>query len=180
MQAAANGDEAAFASLFHAYYPLLCTHVFKITRSLPVTEEIVQDVFLKIWMGRESLTGIQSFKAFVWVMARNLSLNALKKMAREQNIKQQYYHTAAHDAADDETAFYHTLIDEAIAQLPPQQQKVYLLSRREKMKQAEIAENMGITLSTVKKYMQRAVDSITSYVRKNSHLMTIVLLLLKN
>lgn len=175
------GNEEAFTRLFHAYYPLLSTHVFRITQSLPVTEEIVQDVFLKIWMGRESLTQVQSFKAFVWVMARNLSFNALKKIAREQTVKQSYQRSgAAAHTTEEHTEFYHTLIDEAIALLPPQQQKVYLLSRQEKWKQAEIAANMGITLSTVKKYMQRAVDSITTYVRNNGELLLLTALLLLN
>ncbi len=180
LQQAATGNEEAFTQLFNNYYPLLSTLVYRLTRSLPSTEEIVQDVFLKIWMGREALSGIVSFKAFLWVVAKNHTLNTLRKIAREQaqqaQYRQQAVHSNPHPADDELPDYYHTLIDEAIALLPAQQQKVYLLSRHERMKQAEIAQAMGLTVATVKKYMQLAVESISRYVRRHATLLWPVVL----
>lgn len=179
LQQAAAGSEEAFTQLFNTYYPLLSTLVYRLTRSLPATEEIVQDVFLKIWMGREALAGIVSFRAFLWVVAKNHTLNTLRKIAREQARQAQYRQQAADshpDPADELPDYYHTLIDEAIALLPAQQQKVYLLSRHERMKQAEIAAAMGLTVATVKKYMQLAVESISRYVRRHATLLWPVVL----
>ncbi|WP_295119404.1 sigma-70 family RNA polymerase sigma factor [uncultured Chitinophaga sp.] len=167
-----ESDETAFSVLFHSYYPLLSTQVYRITRSLPETEEIVQDVFFKIWMSRETLQFVQDFKPYLWVMAKNQSLNVLKKMARERTNQETYLRTGQHEAADlpDPSLVFHSLIDEAIAKLPPQQQKVFLLSRRERLKQAEIAGQMGITVSTVKKYIQLATEFISQYIKERYQL----------
>ncbi len=173
----AKGDETAFTVLFNRYYPLLSTHVFRITRSAPETEEIVQDVFFKIWMTRESLTAITAFRPYLWVIAKNRALNALQKMARERTNRAGYLQEFQETDAPDTVHDLYSLIDEAIEQLPPQQQKVYKLGRQERLKQAEIADQMGITVSTVKKYTQLAVISITDYIREK-HLVSIPLILL--
>lgn len=173
------GDEAAFTVLFNLYYPLLSTHVFRITRSLPETEEIVQDVFFKIWMTRESLGNIAAFRPYLWVMAKNRALNALQKTARERNNRTAYLQEYTETEKDDDLHTLHSLIDEAIHHLPPQQKKVYLLSRRQRLRQAEIAAQTGLTVPTVKKYMQLAVAAISDYIKERHPLITIPLLLLR-
>ena len=162
-------DETAFTVLFNNYYPLLSTHVYRITRSLPETEEIVQDVFCKIWISRESLLYIERFKPYLWVIAKNQALNALKKKVRERNNQQTWFRDE-YRSEEEGDIDYHSLIDEAIAKLPPQQQKVFLLSRREGFKQAAIAARMGLTLSTVKKYIQLATEFISNYIRERYHI----------
>ncbi|HEY8916202.1 MAG TPA: sigma-70 family RNA polymerase sigma factor [Chitinophaga sp.] len=173
------GDEAAFTVLFNLYYPLLSTHVFRITRSLPETEEIVQDVFFKIWMTRESLGNITAFRPYLWVMAKNRALNALQKTARERSNRTAYLQEYTETEKDDDLHTLHSLIDEAIHHLPPQQKKVYLLSRRQRLRQAEIAAQTGLTVPTVKKYMQLAVAAISDYIKERHPLITIPLLLLR-
>lgn len=167
-----ESDETAFTVLFNTYYPLLSTHVFRITRSLPETEEIVQDVFFKIWMSRESLQSVEQFRPYVWVIAKNYALNALKKKARERNNKETWLKNEPQSETDtvDPQLAYHSLIDEAISNLPPQQQRVFILSRKDRLKQAEIAEQMGLTLSTVKKYVQLATESISIYIKERYHI----------
>ncbi|SEL32105.1 RNA polymerase sigma-70 factor, ECF subfamily [Chitinophaga rupis] len=173
------GDEAAFTLLFNQYYPLLSTHVFRITRSLPETEEIVQDVFFKIWMTRESLGNIAAFRPYLWVMAKNRALNALQKTARERSNRTAYLQEYTETEKEDDLHTLHSLIDEAIHHLPPQQKKVYLLSRRQRLRQAEIAAQTGLTVPTVKKYMQLAVAAISDYIKERHPLITIPLLLLR-
>lgn len=173
----AAGDEAAFTQLFHRYYPLLSTHIFRITRSAEETEEIVQDVFFKIWMSRESLTGITAFRPYLWVIARNRALNALQKMARERSNRAAYTQSFTETESPDHLPQLYSLIDEAIRQLPPQQQQVYRLGRQERLRQAEIAERMGLTVATVKKYMQLAVLSVSAYIR-DKHLVSLPVVLL--
>jgi len=165
----AQGDEQAFRVLFGAYHQLLAAHVYRLTESMELAEEIVQDVFLKIWMSREALAEVHHFHAYLFVVSKHQALNALRKIARERSRQRTWANdTAVAEAAhvDDRTSFYN-LIDEAIRQLPPQQQKVYLLSRHDHLKYREIAEQMGISPETVKKYMQLAIASISAYVRDN-------------
>lgn len=179
LQSVSEGDETAFARLFNEWYPLLSTLILRLTRSEILTEEIVQDVFLKVWMGREALVYVDRFKPFLWVMAKHLAIDALRKTAARHARESQYQSEFLRKSSADDEPDYHTLIDEAVARLPPQQQRVYLLSRRNRLKQAEIAKMMGISVATVKSYMQLSVHSITHYVKEKAGLGVAVIIILK-
>jgi len=164
----AQGDEQAFRLLFGAYHQPLALHVYRLTESAELTEEVVQDVFLKIWMSREALTEVQRFPAYLFTISKNHTLNALRSIARERARRRHWaQELPAEETGTDEQGYYFSLIDDAIPQLPAQQQKVYLLSRHEGLKHREIAQQMGISPETVKKYMQLAIASISSYVREH-------------
>lgn len=163
----AEGDERAFCVLFEQYHRLLATHVMRITRSQELTEEIVQDVFLKIWMSREALSGIQDLRAYLYIVSKNQALNSLKKAARERVIlsdKDWELVESSFSVSQSEEPDRYDLIDEAINRLPPRQQTVYLLSRHERKKYSEIADQLGLSRETVKKYLQLATESISAYI----------------
>lgn len=167
----AEGDERAFRTLFEKYHGILATHIMRITRLQESTEEIVQDVFLKIWMSRETLSEIQDVHAYLYIVSKNHALDSLKKTARNRVsfsdadwklVEKSLVHTEYEDEGP------LGLIDEAIDRLPPQQKKVFLLSRQERKKYSEIADQLGISRETVKKYLQLATVSISTYVLENS------------
>jgi DNA-directed RNA polymerase specialized sigma24 family protein len=79
----AEGDEAAFAQLYNYWVPHLTSFIFRITKSRDISCEVVQDVFLKIWINRETLVEIKSFKSFLFVISKNHAINAFKKAMRE-------------------------------------------------------------------------------------------------
>lgn len=163
----AEGDERAFRALFEQYHRLLATYIMRITRSQELTEEIVQDVFLKIWMSRETLSEIQDLQAYLYIVSKNHALNGLKKIARERitfsdtdwNLLEKSF-----IQAESEEPIHYGLIDEAIDRLPPRQQTVYLLSRHERKKYTEIADQLSLSRETVKKYLQLATESISTYI----------------
>lgn len=165
----AEGDENAFGQLFKAYYNQLGEFIMRITESEPLTQEIVQDVFLKIWINRSSLAEIDSFKAYLLVVARNHAFNCLKQIAREKSRKKEWINTVLYHASNnvEEATTIDTgnLIDEAVELLPPQQKKVYTLSRRDGMKQQEIASELNISLETVKKHMVLALRFLKNNLR---------------
>lgn len=163
----ATGDELAFSALLKKYHQLLGTYVLRFTRSRELTEEIVQDVFMKIWVNKEMLTTVADFRAYLFVLTKNHVLNCLKKQARERLLTTSLDALPViPDVRDPLTTNTHyELIDEAIDQLPPQQQKVYLMSRHERLKYAEIALRLNISRETVKKYLQISSDSIAAYIR---------------
>ncbi|GEP97600.1 RNA polymerase sigma factor [Chitinophaga cymbidii] len=166
----AEGNESAFRELMHVYQPLLLTYVFQLTKSVSNAEEIVQDVFLKIWMGREALADVQRFKGYLFIVCRNYALDQLRKIARERELAARWESEQAqldkYPPADTETpAAIFTLLDEAVNRLPPQQQKVYLLARRDGLPHAEIARQTGLSVLTVKKYMKLAIAAITAFIR---------------
>lgn len=175
----AMGSEKAFAELFHAYHPALGEFVLQLTDSREQTEEIIQDVFVKIWTDRQDTARIVNFTAYLFILTRNYTLNRIRKLVNERKRQQQY--EAYEATVSQSTIDSHleeqrlSLIDKAVILLPPQQQKVYLLSRREGLKYVEIAKEMDISKETVKKYLQLANQSITQFVKEHGEVMVILL-----
>lgn len=159
-----TGDQRAFTALFDAYYKQLGAYVFQLTESLPVTEEIVQDVFIKIWVKKETIAEVKSFKNYLFILCRNQTFDALRKKAKqhvfqqklEQFLKEESELAELSSPAD----VYREWIDQAVAKLPPQQQKVYILSRYERLKHEEISAKLQLSTETVKKHVQHAVRFI--------------------
>lgn len=175
----ANGDEHAFSELFNTHHQLLGAHIFRITDSVELAEEVVQDVFLKIWMSRETLTTVQNFRAYLFVISKNHALNCLRKVAKERIHQKTLEENILPFATEENPGLdgYYSLLDEAIDHLPPQQQKVYLLSRHNRLKYDEIASQMGLSRETVKKYLQGATHSITAFVQSNMDISAMIILI---
>lgn len=168
LQLVAKGNERAFRQLFNQYHHWLGTHIFRITKSHELAEEVVQDVFLKIWTNRTALSDVADFKAYLYVISKNHALNCLKKTAHEKSIttalSDTNYEITGDDIAEENERYM--LVDEAIDHLPAQQRIVYLLSRHERLQYAEIADRLSLSRETVKKYLKISSDSISCYIRK--------------
>lgn len=79
----AEGNEQAFAQVFHAYRDKLFAFIFRLSGSRAIAEDVVQDIFLKIWLQREELSTIEYFNAFVFRMAQNHTINLLRRLSKE-------------------------------------------------------------------------------------------------
>jgi len=167
LQLVALGDEKAFRIVFNKYHNRLGAHLFRVTRSHELAQEVVQDIFLKIWINREELASIRNFKGYLYVISKNHALNCLKTNAIQNKLTTGLDENLdfGTDESQEENAHY-LLLDEAIDRLPPQQRQVYLMSRHERLKYTEIAARLSLSRETVKKYLQISSESITSYVRK--------------
>lgn len=177
----AQGDQIAFTQLFDAYHHALGAFVFGIIKSREVAEEVVLDVFLKIWTTREVLAEVQNFKAYLFTISRNAAISALRKAIRERTRQAQWEHEQSPmlPIEPDNRELYFNLIDEAIAQLTPQRKKIYLMSRQKGMKYEDIAKELGLSRFTVRAHIQQAVGSITVFLkdRVNKELMLTLMLL---
>lgn len=169
LQKVAQGDQQAFTLLFDLYYQNLGTYIYKVTESRELTEEIVQDVFIKIWEKRQILGDIDNFSAFLFVLSKNKTLDYLRKIAKERTRKLSLLKEMDEESyvIDDLSPIdeYSLIIEQTVAKLPQQQQKVYHLSRHEKLKYEEIAQRMGISKETVKKHMQLALTFLKQHVK---------------
>jgi RNA polymerase sigma-70 factor (ECF subfamily) len=182
LQRISKGDENAFSCLVNQYSDLLGNYIFGLTHSWEQAEEIVQDVFLKIWMTRESLSQVKNFRVWLYVVSKNQSLNALRKTIRDRIKRQEWQEDIAFantEHTDDCKEQQLGLIDQAITLLPQQQKRAYLLSRKNGLKYKEIGQEMNLSPQTVKKYIQIAVHSITKYIESNFELSLFLLLFLK-
>ena len=164
----AEGSERAFRILFDQHHQRLGVHIYRLTKSQEMAEEIVQDVFLKVWINKAALAEVQNFQAYLYVMSKNHALNCLKKIAHDRvlitELEEITYQMPDEESSEDHERYL--LIDEAIDHLPRQQQKVYLLSRHGRLKQAQIADELQLSRETVKKYLKIASESVSCYIRK--------------
>ncbi len=164
LRLAAGGNELAFTRLFHGYKYKLYGFVFRLTGSHASAEDVVQDIFEKLWKDRGLLLQVESFSSYVFRMAQNQALNGFKRMAREVVILKQLADAPANATS---TPQGHLALKEtrerlhnAIQQLPPQQKMVFLLSREEGIKHEEIARRLHITTGTVKNHMIQALRTL--------------------
>lgn len=160
----AHGNEDAFRSLFVLLRNKVYSYSFHFTRSVFTAEEITQEVFLNIWVNRESLPEINSIEAWVVTITRNLCFNQLKKKALEQKIKNSFINAETEGEENvDNYIFYKDQLQrlgEAINQLSPQQRLIFRLNRDQGMKNEEIARQLNISPNTVKTHMVTALRKI--------------------
>ena len=173
----AAGSSKAFRVLYSQWEPTLSSFIFQVTRSKIITAEIVQDVFLKIWMTRESLVEVKDFKAYLFVISKNRAINALKKSLADLERMKKYASEVPFNEQpeDDNDQIPFTLIDEAIDQLSPRQKEIFLLHRHERYSYREIAEQLGIGKESVKTHLSLAIKSIKNHIETK---ITLIILLI--
>jgi RNA polymerase sigma-70 factor (family 1) len=173
----AEGDQKAFAALFHLYHHRLGIYLYQLTSSKVFAEEIIQDVFCKVWEKRAELPALHNFQHWLFTVSKNHALNVLRKMVRERTERQIWEKQQLNlpQDADITAEDQLQLIDRAISQLPPQQKKVFILSRYQRRKYIEIAAELNLSKETVKTYLQIATSSIRKFV--NTHLPFLLVLL---
>jgi RNA polymerase sigma-70 factor (ECF subfamily) len=171
-----SGDERAFKEVFVAYYSPLSEYVLMLTKCSATTDEIIQDIFLKVWQNRTTLAGIEKFSAYLFILTKNYTLNALRKLLNDEKRKQKW--TMDQDEVtvslnlDDGfqcESNYEVVLRQAVESLPPQQRSVFTM-RMQGHKNHEIALKMDISPDSVKKYQQYALSRIKKYVKSADYL----------
>jgi RNA polymerase sigma-70 factor (ECF subfamily) len=178
----AQGDEEAFNTLFHAYVPRLHTLIMKVTRSEGVAKDIIQEVFLYLWIDRESLAEVEVPQHWIFKMAYNRSYTWLARQAsRNRKYSEfQQQNPAEGDDSPEHTVLLHEtarLIREATVLLPEQARKIFQLSRETGLKAAEVAEQLGISVQTVRNSLVRSVKFVKEYLAQHDILLPALLLL---
>jgi RNA polymerase sigma-70 factor (ECF subfamily) len=165
-----NGREDAFAQLFNVYKGNIYTVAYKFLKSPVLAEEIVQDVFLKVWLKRNEMALIKDFNAYLFIMARNFIFDRLKKAAYEVNARAGLNDQPLYTDDAEYLVRQHQcqqLLQLAIQQLPPQQKQVYLLAKEQGLSHDKIAEQMNLSRLTVKTHMAKALQAIRRYLNAN-------------
>lgn len=161
------GDEMAFGIVFNHYKNRIYSIAFKLLASTSIAEEIVQDVFLIIWLKRADLADIKNFSAYLFVLTRNNVYKALKQNARyyKSQILSEEDQLLMHNDTENSVMEkeYNLLLQKAINRLPLQQQKVYKLMKEQGLKRAEVANLLDIHPETIKSHMAQAMRSIRAY-----------------
>jgi len=179
-----KGDEKAFRALYDAYFNHLSAFVFSMCKSPEATEEIVQDIFIKLWINRHSLSQFDSPEAYIFSMARNRTIDYMRRLAKDTNLMSVLaadLSTGNNDIEERMNAKeLRRLIEEALGQLSAQKQTIFQLSRDEGLSHDQIAEMMQLSKSTVKNHLSETLRHIREHLSQqpNSEATLLVLLLL--
>lgn len=162
----------AFNKLFGQYAKRLFYFSLGYLKSTPEAEEIVQDVFVKIWENRKSLNPELSFKAYVFKIAYHRINEVFRKLAREQLYRHDVIlHSLDHDNNLEERSDYHSLlelVETIVSNLPPRQKDIFSKRKQQGMSVKEIALALGIAPKTVENHLTEALKSIKSGLTKES------------
>lgn len=166
----ADGDQHAFTILFNHYQRDVFVHSKRLTHSENDAFEAVQDIFIKIWVGRERLRSVDNFGAYLNRMVRNYSFDLLKQLARETqaNLKLQKSTTELDEATGQLLEYNEAvkLLGEALDELAPQQKLAYKLCHQEGLTYEEAALQMNISTETVRAHMKQSLRKIREHFRK--------------
>ncbi|QEC42924.1 RNA polymerase sigma factor [Pseudobacter ginsenosidimutans] len=168
----AEGDETAFRSLFETYWDHLYTVAMLLTKSETLSEDIVQETFLKVWNKRRELPEVDKPEGYLFIIARNQIYNLMKQQQRE--IKYRKYvldwFEAANETPENDLLFKESsqLLHRAIGQLSSHQQTVYKLTREQGLSYEETARTLNISTSTVRNHMVNSLKIIREYLKTHT------------
>jgi RNA polymerase sigma-70 factor (family 1) len=167
----AEDSEYAFQLIYDRHRNRIYQTAIRYLKSPYLGQEVVQDVFLKLWFERKNLKTDKPVEAWLYTVAKNNILNRLKKIANEWKALDHLAHFTSNSTVPafekSESAEYSQLLHKAISGLPDQQQKVFDLARKEKLTYIQIAEQLNISPLTVKTHMTRALQNIKTQFLKN-------------
>jgi RNA polymerase sigma-70 factor (family 1) len=168
----AGGDERAFREVFDHYQRYVFTFAQKITRSNADAEEIVQDIFLKIWFGRNQLPTVENFGAYLNRLVRNHAFNLLRHEAVVSKVKAEIeLNSSDNDLGTQQALDYKEtkeILDAVVSRLPDQQRKIYSLCHFEGLKYDEVAAQLNISPDTVHYHMKLALSTIREHFKRHA------------
>lgn len=168
LQKIAAGDAVAFEKIYYRYQPKIYQYCLKLLHEPPLAEEVAQEVMLKLWTLGHELTSIENLDAWLKRVTRNRTIDLLR--ANRNNPMQSFVPIEEELAPGlnftEEIVLLRDarrLLNEAIAKLPEQQQKVYLLSEQEGWRAEQIAEQLELKINTVYTHLKLARRNVKNY-----------------
>lgn len=175
-----NGDEKAFTAIYERYNKMLYVLAYKYLKDTFLAEDIIQQVFLKLWESRSLFVGSVHLRNYLYTMTKNLVLNEIrdnlsdmeKNYAVIQNAPE--FEDKLQSALEEKDLFQHFY--KILAELPEQKRKVCLLKIRDNLSNQEVADKLHISVPTVKSHYSQAIKLLRD---KMGRLLGILLLVCK-
>lgn len=155
-----NGDKYAFEMIYYRYKYRLAGNLLRMLKSEELAEEVLQDLFLKIWDTRSAIDPEKSFKAYMFRIAENMVMDYYRKASRDQKIRERLMASARESYSHIEEHIFdkenQLLLQSAIDLLPPQRKHVFTLCKLEGKSYKEVSEALGISHSTINDHLLKA------------------------
>ena len=176
------GNHRAFRKLFDTYRNDLYNYSLSMVTSKTYAEEIVQDVFLKVWLKRESLNPELSFKAYLFTITRNKTLKFLKKAANNRKLCEEVFYTSQKITNATERSIRESELEiiknKALNKLPPKRLLIFEMSRNEGKSYDVIAEELKISPHTVRNQISKALETLRNSLIENKDIALILIVLI--
>ncbi|WP_289200812.1 RNA polymerase sigma-70 factor [Phocaeicola sartorii] len=168
------GDHQAFVELYNDYWEQVYDFSRLYISRVADAEEIVQDVFVKLWESRHLLKEDESFKGFLFIITRNIVFSRNRKKVNENLFKTSVLSAFGNESNYNSNSVEEeycasqlaVFIDKLIGSLPEQQKRCFLLSREENLSYKEIAERLGISPKTVEIHMGKALKFLKNSIER--------------
>lgn len=151
------GDESAFSELYERYSAQVYQYIKKFVHSTDLSEDLTQEIFIKIWQCKSKLGEVQSIKAYLFIMARNHTLNSLKKAMRSDVAMAEIVNSFVEERNETEEELlskeYHEYLERELNALPARTREVFRFCRQQGKSYDEVAMELGISRNAVKNHM---------------------------
>lgn len=177
----AAGDDIAFNTIYEQYQQSVFAFAFYLTKSKELSEEVVQEVFVRVWEKKEQLPENMMILPYIKRMTQNLVLDLFRKAGREQALQQQLQDAMrnifSHPDDQLQEKELRRIYRQGIDLLPPQKKIIYTLHRDHQLSYEQIADKLGLSPHTVRNHMAEAIRSVRAHVNKHTVLLPVVILL---
>lgn len=163
---------SAFDAVYNMYCHKLHGFVYRYLKQEEDAEEIVQEVFVKIWETRNKIDVHATFDSFLFTIAHNATISLLRKRVSETKSREYLKSLQQFDDAEhiiDEIAFkeLNHKVQSLLNHLTPRQREIYLLSREEELNHKEIAEKLNISENTVKNHLVTTLKYLKTHINSS-------------
>lgn len=160
-----EGDALAFRELYVRHNRQVLAFAIHLTHSAVDAEDILQDTFLRLWTSRAQLPDIERFDNYIFMIARNRTMDHLRKVALQQRLIDQVWANISETSSEEpaqqlEARESKQLVHQALEALSPQKQTVFQLSRQQGLSHEEIARQLGLSKSRVKNLLVETLKHI--------------------
>ncbi len=163
----AENSHDAFRKLFALYQPRLLRYAYQLMKIREEADEVVQETFVKLWLKRDILMSVDDPEKFVYAVLRNVSLDRLRKIARDGKLREEVWkriETISNTTEEQVLASESdALIRQAFERLSPHKQVIFQLSRHEGLSHDQIADKLQISRNTVKNQLASSLRFIRAY-----------------
>lgn len=157
----ANDNKQAFDELYYLYYPKLYYYSKSFLKIEEGIDDVLQEVFVKLWINRRNIKKAETFNAFLFTITKNTLLNEIRSRLKTVEFQTKlFYQSVAEEFVTNNAVEYADMkrhVDQFIQQLPEKRRKVYLMSREEGLTNADIANQLGISVKTVEDHITHAL-----------------------
>ncbi|MBD0286976.1 MAG: sigma-70 family RNA polymerase sigma factor [Flavisolibacter sp.] len=162
-------DVGAFNALYWKYHQAVYANIFKLTKEVEVTQDILQEVFIALWEKRSSIDINQTVSGWLFVVSYNKSISYLKRALKESVISNEWNEEMqpAEESEINVREVQLQLLEDALGQLSPQKKKVFELCKLQGKSYEETARELNISKHTVKEYLSAAIANVKEYIKEH-------------